>query len=491
MGRGESIRSRRRRPGIVLLGVVAAAASCLVLAETVHQHPDERLDALVREVVDVINVGDPEELVGFVREHYGENMFGDMPVEAHAAFLKNVHDGKGPLELCCFRLSDRIPDNMAVATLRSRDDVWLSLQLRFDDDDRITSFMIVATRPPTDFVELEKLDDAGLARELDDYLTELERKDEFSGTVLVARDGVPLFRKAYGLASREFGVPNRLDTRFGLGSMNKMFTAVAIAQLVEQGKLSFDDPIGEHLPPGWVSPEVGEKVRIRHLLNHTSGFGDYLEPFLEQNHEKFRSLDDYREIVAGETLAFEPGSRWVYSNTGFLLLGVILQEVSGQDYYDYIRENIYLPAGMKYTDHYDITRVVPNVAEGYWKEDGEWRRNILLRAPVGTSAGGGYSTVDDLLAFDVALRSGKLVTAAMWDRLVSPDPERNSPGYGYGFILSSPPPDREVGHGGTYYGVSARLSMFLDSGYTFVALCNGMGAQTAYAKVLSLIARVK
>jgi CubicO group peptidase (beta-lactamase class C family) len=135
--------------------------------------------------------------------------------------------------------------------------------------------------------------------------------------------------------------------------------------------------------------------------------------------------------------------------------------------------------------------VVPNVAGGYWKEDGEWRRNILLRAPVGTSAGGGYSTVEDLLAFDAALRSGKLVTPAMWDRLVSPDPERNSPGYGYGFMLSSPPPDREVGHGGTYYGVSARLSMFLDSGYTFVALCNGMGAQTAYAKVLSLIARVK
>ena len=171
---------------------------------------------------------------------------------------------------------------------------------------------------------------------------------------------------------------------------------------------------------------------------------------------------------------------------------MIVAEVSGVDYYDYIRRNIYEPAGMSNSDHYDRTRPIPNLADGYWKDDAdEWTKNIFLLSPRGTPAGGGYSTVEDLLAFDVALREGKLVGAEMREQLFSPDPERNSPAYGYGFMVSSLAPDREVGHGGTYFGVSARLSIFLDSGDTFVALCNGPAAQTAYTKALELIERSK
>ena len=305
----------RRMPGLLL--TVLLAGHGMAVAEIVRDHPNKHLAANVAEVVAKINGGDPAQLERFVRERYAPEMLRGMTVEATATFLKAVHDGKSPLELCCYQLSDRIPENMAVAILHAgARDTWSSLQIRFDESDRINSFMIVPCKPPAGFVDLKKLDDAGLAREFDAFLTELAANDEFAGVVLVARDGKPLFTKAYGLANREHEVPNRADTRFRLGSMNKMVTAVAIAQLADQGKLSLDDPIGEHLPPGWVEQKIGRQVRIRQLLNHTSGLGDYLDPVLEQALYKFSDLEDYKEIVAKDTLSFEPGSEWAYSNTG-------------------------------------------------------------------------------------------------------------------------------------------------------------------------------
>jgi hypothetical protein len=347
---------------IALFGVPGPA-----VAEIVREHPDEQLAAQVAEVVARINGGDPTQLERFVRERYAPSMLQGMTVESTAEFLKGVHEGKGTLDLCCYHVSDRIPERMAVAILHGEArDTWSSLQVGFDEQDKINSFMIVPAKPPVGFVDLKKLDDAGMAHEFDRFLTELAVSDEFSGVALIARDGKPLFSKAYGLANREHEVPNRTDTRFRLGSMNKMFTAVAVAQLAERGKLSFDDPIGKHLPEGWVDPKTGKKVLVRQLLNHTSGLGDYLEPVLEQAIYKFTEMEDYKQAVSGETPAFEPGSQWAYSNTGFLLAGVIVANVSGMDYYEYVRENIYRPAGMKNSDHYDHTGPTPGLAEGYW-----------------------------------------------------------------------------------------------------------------------------
>ena len=480
-----------KRPIQALLLVVLLVGQGIAVAEIVREHPDKELAAKVAEVVATINEGELVRIKRFVRERYGAPMLRGNSVEGNVDFLASVHEHKSPLELCCYQLFDRVPENMGVAILHEiASDTWSSLQVQFDEDDKIISFMLVPTKPPKGFTTLEQLDDAGMAREFDAYLTELATDDEFAGVAMIARDGKPLFTKAYGLANREHELPNRTNTRFRLGSMNKMFTAVAIAQLVEQDKLLMDDPIGQHLPTGWIDPAIGSKVRIRHLLNHTSGLGDYLEPVLDQALYKFSALEDYKAVVAEEILAFEPGSDWAYSNTGFLLLGVIVANVSGEDYYKYVRRHIYEPAGMTDTEHYDHTRPTPRLADGYWIYEGELRKNTLLLAPRGTSAGGGYSTVADLLAFDTALRSNKLLSAEMRDRLFTPDADRNSPGYGYGFMIGGVAPDREVGHGGSFPGTSTRLSIFLDSGYTFVALCNGVGAQRAYNKVIALIERV-
>lgn len=469
--------------------VVAAAAP---LAEVVRVHPDERLAQNVREFVATVNDSSPAQLQAYVRERYAESMLRGMTIEDSAGFLQGVREHRGSLELCCYGLSEQIPDGMAVAYIRSPTlESWSQLQIRFDDADRISSLMIVPAKPPEGFADLEALDDAGLAKELDAYLTRLTAQNAFSGAVLVARDGKTLFEQAYGLANREHEIANTIETRFRLGSMNKMFTAVAIAQLVEAGKLSFDDPIGRHLPDGWVTPEVGRKVRVRHLLNHTSGLGDYLEPMLDSPLYKFADMESYRELVDEDTLAFEPGSKWAYSNTGFLLAGAIVAHLSGTDYYSYVREKIYDPAGMTRSDHYDHTLPSPPLADGYFEHEGELRKNTLLLAPRGTSAGGGYSTVRDLLAFDRALRDGSLIGPKMREQLFNPQPDQNSPSYGYGFMVMSLRGDHEVGHGGTFPGTTAHLSIFLDSGYTFAALCNGLGAQAAYNKVLELMERVE
>ncbi|HYH79477.1 MAG TPA: serine hydrolase domain-containing protein, partial [Longimicrobium sp.] len=182
------------------------------------------------------------------------------------------------------------------------------------------------------------------ARVVDEALTRATAEGRFSGVVMVAKDGRPVFQRAYGMADRARGIPNALETQFNLGSMNKMFTAVSIAQLVAQGKLSYQDPVSKHIPD-FPTRAAAEKIRIEHLLTHTSGLGSYFNPrfFAERPATVAAIMDVARQDTA---LAFEPGKGWRYSNTGFLLLGAIIEKVTGQDYYDYVRDHVFTPAGM-------------------------------------------------------------------------------------------------------------------------------------------------
>src|SRR6185295_16380809 len=150
--------------------------------------------------------------------------------------------------------------------------------------------------------------------------------------------------------------------------MNKMFTSVAIALLVERGKLSFDDPLSKFLPD-FPTKEAAEKIRIKHLLTHTSGLGSYFnQKFIESSRARFRTVDEFMTLAKDEKLAFEPGTRWAYSNTGMLVLGKVIEVVTGGSYFDYIRENVYKPAGMVNSESYELDLVNPNLAVGYEKE---------------------------------------------------------------------------------------------------------------------------
>ncbi|MGQ0643686.1 MAG: serine hydrolase domain-containing protein [Gemmatimonadaceae bacterium] len=180
--------------------------------------------------------------------------------------------------------------------------------------------------------------------ELKAHVERLAQADSFSGAVLIAKDGKTLWSAAYGIADKNFNVPNKVDTKFNLGSMNKMVTAVAIAQLVERGVLSFDDPVSKWVPGG-LKGDAGDKVRIKHLLSHTSGLGSYfVDEWDTASRARFRSVDDFMTFANKEELQFEPGTRWAYNNTGMLVAGKVIEAATKQSYFDYVREE-HLQAG--------------------------------------------------------------------------------------------------------------------------------------------------
>ena len=210
--------------------------------------------------------------------------------------------------------------------------------------------------------------------EFDAFLQKQVAADKFSGCVLVARAETPIFRKAYGLASKRFNVPNQIDTKFNLGSINKVFTKVAVMQLFEQHKLSLEDYVSKHLPN--YPSDVASKVKINHLLNHTSGMGNYFNEKFEASQHKLRTVDDFLSLFINDPLSFKPGEKIQYSNAGYVVLGRIIESVSGQNYYDYVREHIYKPAGMKDSDHYEMDMPTPNLAIGYTEIDEEGQPSL-------------------------------------------------------------------------------------------------------------------
>lgn len=220
---------------------------------------------------------------------------------------------------------------------------WRAFSFHLEGEgQRITGLNFSPARAPSN-VEPEVMEESNLAPELERLLQRLCERDAFSGAVLVAKGEEVLFTRACGEASKRFHVANKLDTKFNLGSMNKMFTSTAIMQLAEKGKLSLEDPISKYVDESWLPKSITDKVTVHHLLTHTSGLGSYFnDTYWNGSRELYRSVEDFKPLVKGETLQFEPGERFGYSNTGMLLLGVVIQSVTGQDYFDYIRENIYL-----------------------------------------------------------------------------------------------------------------------------------------------------
>jgi CubicO group peptidase (beta-lactamase class C family) len=250
--------------------------------------------------------------------------------------------------------------------------------------------------------------DAELAASLKAHLDALSAADGFSGAVLVARGDQVLFREAYGLASREARTPNRPETRFNLGSINKAFTRLAIEQLAAAGRLSLGDTLDRYVPEYPV--EKGRRITLQQLLEHRGGTGDVFGPRYDRcDRARLRTLRDWLPLFAEEPLLFDPGTQEKYSNAGYVLLGLVVEKVSGRSYDDYVGEHVFAPAGMKDTGAYPVEGGVANTATGYTRGPGGGLQDNGSTLPWrGSSAGGGYSTADDLLRFAQALRGGRL-----------------------------------------------------------------------------------
>jgi CubicO group peptidase (beta-lactamase class C family) len=249
-----------------------------------------------------------------------------------------------------------------------------------------------------------------------------------------------------------------------------------VLQLAEQGRLSVEDRIIDHLPD-YPNEEVAKKVTLHHLLTHTSGLGDFFTPeFYETSSDRFRDVEDYLPLFVDAPLRFGPGAQFSYSNAGFMVLGLIIEKVTGQSYFDYVMENIYQPSGMIHTDAYELDYAVPNLAVGYTKQGTTFKNNYYTNPVKGGPAGGGYSTVEDLLNFSKALLSHKLLSPEWTEILLKGkvDSVLMSSGtkYAYGFHDKKVEGHRVVGHGGGAPGVCSNLDIYLDLGYTVIVLSN-------------------
>lgn len=289
-----------------------------------------------------------------------------------------------------------------------------------------------------------------LVRRLTATLDSLAAQDRFSGVVLLARGGAPVFERAYGFADREGRRANDVETAFNLGSINKAFTATAIRQLEMQGKIHLDSTLAHHWPD-YPNAEVARRVTIRQLLQHRSGIGGniFAVPAGVRRGD-VRHNRDFLTLFVNEPLQFEPGTQSRYSNAGYVVLGMLVERLSGEDYYDYVRRHVYEPAGMARTAHYAADSLPPNTALGYTRggpgapEAGPLRRNTGILLGRGSSAGGGYSTARDLLRFVQALRERR--------------------------IAGGPPPG--IGIAGGAAGINAIVDGDLPGGYDLVVLAN-------------------
>lgn len=323
-------------------------------------------------------------------------------------------------------------------------------------------------------VEPPHLNEKELIDRTRQLLEKMASADKFTGAVLIANHGQPVFAQAYGLADRENRIPNTLQTRFGMASMEKMFTAIATLQLVKAGKLKLDDPIGKYLTD-YPNQELASEVNIRELLSHTGATGDFFGPDFEKHRLELRTHEDYIRLFGSRSPRFEPGSRFEYSNYGFVILGAVIDRVSGENYYDYVRDHVYVPAGMMATALPEPgNQPVPNLSLGYTKRGGTtWHTDRTAPQVRGTAAGGGYTTVGDLLRFANALRSNKLLDAH--DTELATTAHVTTPigmSYGYGFEENVWNGLRCFGHGGLGPGLDDSLTICPAAGYVVVVLAN-------------------
>ena len=314
------------------------------------------------------------------------------------------------------------------------------------------------------------------------FLDALVITDSLSGVVAIAQHGKVVLSRVSGIADERTKVPIAMDTRFTLASLGKMFTAVAIAQLVEQGKVALSDTVGKFLPD-YPNRDVARRVTVEHLLTHTSGLGTYWNDRYVGRRTSLVALADYVPIFGTDPLLFTPGERWEYSNAGYIVLGRIVEAVSGMSYFDYTKRHIFERARMPNTGYYDQTGETRNGAVGYFRAspDAALRDNLDQRELRGSSAGGGYSTAPDLVAFLDALFGNRLIEQETRERFTSGkvDGPFGVKRYGYGFILR---PARDTvtgyGHTGGFSGMATQAFHYPGRGYSLVVLLNRSGPVT-------------
>ncbi len=389
--------------------LAALALSAGAAAGQPEEHP---ATTRLRAYVQAFNSGDTARMRAFFEQHFSEAALKEASLDVRAARYESARVRFKPLTVKTI-VAERANQTFALVTAANQDVFLLQGRVEPNPPHKLAAVMLEMVENPDDIaIPDPKKDDAALVDAIRADLDARTKADEFSGVVLVAKGPTVLFHEAYGLADRAKKVPNRTDTKFNLGSINKSFTQVAIHQLAKAGKLALTDTIGKFLPD-YPNKQAAEQVTIQHLLTMTSGIGDFFGPRYQATpKDQIRSIKDYLPLFADQPLEFAPGTGNRYSNGGYIVLGAIIEKVSAKDYYSYVREHIFKPSGMLATDSYSRDEGTPNLALGYTNRGQAGQARVLNFDTLpgrGSSAGGGYSTAEDMLKYVLALGAGKLV----------------------------------------------------------------------------------
>jgi CubicO group peptidase (beta-lactamase class C family) len=322
-------------------------------------------------------------------------------------------------------------------------------------------------------------DDATISAQVDAYVAAQMRAQKIPGLALsISREGKIIKAKGYGFASVELDVPVKPETLFQTGSVGKQFAATAVMMLVEQGKVALDDKISKYFdgtPASWAD------ITVRNLLTHTSGIPDYESDALTNRKDPFINLRaDYTEqelLRKFETLPldFAPGEKWSYSNTGYVLLGILIRKVTGEFYGDYLHEHIFQPLGMNSTRIINEADIIPDRSAGYRLVNGQLKNQEWVSPSLNTTADGAlYTNVLDMARWDAALYTEKLLKKSSLDQMWTPvqlNSGKTSP-YGFGWGLSEIKGHRLIEHDGAWQGFTTAISRYVDDKLTIVVLTN-------------------
>ena len=305
---------------------------------------------------------------------------------------------------------------------------------------------------------------------------EMQRQHIPGLALLVAKSGKVILAEGFGLSDVELQVPVKPETIFQSGSVGKQFTATAIMMLVEDKKLGLDDSLAKYFPD---APAAWKQVTIRELLSHTAGFGDYPKNF---NFRKDWTEDELLKLVKNIPLAYEPGTKWKYSNFGYLTLGILIHRVTGEFYGDFLQRRIFHPLDMTTTRIISEADIIPNRASGYRLVKGELKNQEWVAPKVNTTADGSlYFSILDLAKWDAALYTEKLLRRSdldlMWTPVKLKDGQPNKGHYGFGWFIDQRNGHRCIHHDGSWQGFETAIDRYVDDQLTVIALTNLSGAE--------------
>lgn len=409
------------------------------------------------------NSGDESKISGFWKTHASPGL----PANRFALDLR-LRKATGGMEI--FRIMDETQMHFAAVMREARGVYSESIMDLVSVNPPLVGRLIGRPVPPPNSYSSQASDDADLITKVRDEMNQMHGANAFSGAILIGHHGKILLSQAWGDADIAKNLRNTPNTQFSIASMNKMFTAVSVLELVSRGKLALDAPIARYWSD-YPNQDLAARVTIRELLDHTAGTGDIFVPEVQTHRSELHTLADVVRLLGNRPLEFQPGIQWEYSNYGFILLGRLIEIVSGEPYDKYVREHVFLPVGMLHTTPRPDTNNPGSYAIGYTHSPAGLAPTTPAKPepPVAgaTAAGGGYSTVHDLFLFAQALQAGTLLNPSLLKQATTWDVVHPQCGLGFSLVW-----DHAYGHEGAGAGVNGELRILPERGYVLIALSN-------------------